>query len=119
MPEHSPTPTPTTTTAAAATAGRAQLRTLPLSRLTIAEGFNPRQAIVRDTAYDALVATVRERGLLQSLRVRETDGGDYVVIAGHRASAPPLTPRSWRCPASLWPPGPVTRPRTRSCASTP
>lgn len=40
----------------------ARLRELPLARLTVAAGFNPRQQIARDRDYAALVATVRERG---------------------------------------------------------
>lgn len=76
MPEQTQNPTATTPAA--------QLRTLPLSRLVVADGFNPRREILRDAAFDTLVATIRERGVMQSLRVRDTATGDYVVITGHR-----------------------------------
>lgn len=84
MPEQTPSTATTPSTAATPSAPRTQLRTLPLSKIVVAEGFNPRQQITPDAEYETLVATVRERGILQPIRVRETATGDFVVVAGHR-----------------------------------
>jgi len=63
---------------------RAVLRELPLSCLQVAEGFSPRRQIVRDREFDALVASIRDRGVLQPIRVQDLGDGSYQVIAGHR-----------------------------------
>lgn len=61
-----------------------ELREIPLGRIIVAEGFNPRGSVVEDDALDELAQTIAQRGLLQPLRVRATDTGDYMLIAGER-----------------------------------
>lgn len=63
---------------------RDTLQEIALSQITVPEGFNPRGDVVEDDALHELAQTVRERGVLQPLRVRATDTGDYVLIAGER-----------------------------------
>jgi ParB/RepB/Spo0J family partition protein len=60
-----------------------ELRSIPLSQITIAEGFNPRGEIVEDAELQALAGTMSERGCLQPIRVHAAEGG-YVLIAGER-----------------------------------
>lgn len=91
--------TPTTS------ARRTQQRTLPLSKIIVAEGFNPRQLITRDGDYNTLVATVRDRGILQPIRVRETGNGDYVVVAGHRRHAAAIDAALMELPCVVIAPG--------------
>ena len=63
---------------------RDTLREIPLSRIVVAEGFNPRGDVVDDRALDQLAETMRQRGCLQPIRVRATGDGDYVLVAGER-----------------------------------
>lgn len=63
------------------------LDTIAVDRIVVADGHNPRHEVTRDADFDALVSTVRDRGILQPLRVRTTDTGDVVLIAGHRRFA--------------------------------
>jgi ParB/RepB/Spo0J family partition protein len=62
---------------------QAAQRYVPLSSIVIEDGFNPRIAFPDDAEFKALVATIRDRGVLQPLRVRSV-GDDYVLIAGER-----------------------------------
>ena len=60
------------------------LRFVPLGQIQVEEDFNPRQTFDA-AAHKQLVASVRERGVLVPLRVRETGVGEgYVLIAGER-----------------------------------
>src|SRR3954447_23112338 len=63
---------------------RDSLREIPLSRIVVAEGFTPRGDVADDAALEQLAETMRQRGCLQPIRVRETDTGDYVLVAGER-----------------------------------
>jgi ParB/RepB/Spo0J family partition protein len=63
---------------------RAELRTIPLSRIVVRDGFNPRGEIVENDELEAMAATMRERGCLQSIRVRLTESGDFQLVAGER-----------------------------------
>ena len=58
------------------------LRTVPLSKITVCEGFNPREGAER-AEIDRLTDSVREHGLIQPLVVREADGG-YELVDGER-----------------------------------
>lgn len=66
--------------------GRAELREIPLSRIVVPEGFNPRGEVSHDAELEAMAETMRQRGCLQPVRVRasETGTGEYVLIAGER-----------------------------------
>ena len=66
------------------TVDRDALREIPLSRIVVPQGFNPRGAVVDDAELEALAETIRQRGVLQPIRVRATETGDYVLIAGER-----------------------------------
>ncbi|HXD54950.1 MAG TPA: ParB/RepB/Spo0J family partition protein [Solirubrobacteraceae bacterium] len=58
---------------------------IPLSKITVAEGFNPRGEVLEDTELQQMAATMRERGCLQPIRVRAVeDTGEFVLIAGER-----------------------------------
>jgi ParB/RepB/Spo0J family partition protein len=61
----------------------AVLRTIPLSRIVVPEGHNPREHFDEE-AQAAMNASVAERGLLQPIRVALTPTGDYALIAGER-----------------------------------
>ncbi len=63
---------------------RVRLMDVPLSRIIVAEGFNPRGEVVEDAELQAMAATMRERGCLQPIQVRATESGEFVVIAGER-----------------------------------
>ncbi len=62
---------------------RDMLREIPLSRI-VPEGFNPRGEIVDDAELDALAETIRQHGVLQPVRVRASNTGEFVLIAGER-----------------------------------
>jgi ParB/RepB/Spo0J family partition protein len=66
------------------TVERDVLREIPLSRIVVPDGFNPRGEVEDDAELEALAETIRQRGVLQPIRVRATETGDYVVIAGAR-----------------------------------
>jgi ParB family chromosome partitioning protein len=63
---------------------RIELREIPLSKIVVAEGFNPRGEVREDAELQALAETMRRRGCLQPIRVRATETGEYVLIAGER-----------------------------------
>jgi len=61
-----------------------QLRYLPLSRIVVPEGFNPRGEVADDRELEQMAESIRQDGCLQPIRVRATEHGDYVLIAGER-----------------------------------
>jgi ParB family transcriptional regulator, chromosome partitioning protein len=61
-----------------------QLRHIPLSRVIVPDSFNPRGEVVDDRELEQLADSIRANGCLQPIRVRATDHGDYVLIAGER-----------------------------------
>ncbi|HEV3072134.1 MAG TPA: ParB/RepB/Spo0J family partition protein [Solirubrobacteraceae bacterium] len=69
-----------------ASIGRVELREIPLSRIVVPEGFNPRGEVVHDAELEAMAETMRQRGCLQPVRVRvsETGTDEYLLIAGER-----------------------------------
>jgi len=64
--------------------GRVELRSIPLSQIVVTDGFNPRGEIVEDSELEAMAQTMRDRGCLQSIRVRATATDDYVLVSGER-----------------------------------
>ena len=64
--------------------GGVQLRHIPLSRVVVPESFNPRGEVIDDRELEQLGDSIRADGCLQPIRVRATDHGDYVLIAGER-----------------------------------
>jgi len=61
-----------------------ELRQIPLSKVRVTEGFNPRGQVSEDAELHAMAETIRQRGCLQPIRVRATATGEYVLIAGER-----------------------------------
>jgi ParB/RepB/Spo0J family partition protein len=62
----------------------AQLRHIPLSRIVVPDGFNPRGEVLEDRELEQLAESMRQHGCLQPVRVRATEDGDYALIAGER-----------------------------------
>jgi ParB-like chromosome segregation protein Spo0J len=62
-----------------ATTDGVQLRHLPLSRIVVPAGFNPRGEVVEDREFEHMVESIRQHGCLQPIRVRATEHGDYVL----------------------------------------
>ena len=61
-----------------------QLRTVPLSAITVRDGFNPRAAF-DETAIERMAETMRESGVLQPLLVRPAEtSGEYELVDGER-----------------------------------
>lgn len=67
-----------------APSARVELRTIALSRIIVPDGFNPRGEVADDGELEAMAETMRQRGCLQSIRVRATETGEYVLVAGER-----------------------------------
>jgi ParB/RepB/Spo0J family partition protein len=72
------------TPAAAADISAVQLRHVPLAGIVVPEGFNPRGAVADDGELEQLAETIRQHGCLQPIRVRASDDGAFVLIAGER-----------------------------------
>jgi ParB/RepB/Spo0J family partition protein len=82
---------------------RGELRHIPLSRIAVREGLNPRGAVVEDEELQALAQTMRERGCLQPVRVRAAASGEYLLIAGERRYRAALLAGLTEIPASVQP----------------
>ena len=61
-----------------------QLQQVPLSGIVVPPGFNPRGEVTDNAELEQLAETIRQRGCLQPIRVRATDEGEFVLIAGER-----------------------------------
>jgi ParB/RepB/Spo0J family partition protein len=85
--------------------GLAELRRIPLSRITVQDGFNPRGEIVDDAELEAMAATMRERGCLQPVLVRATDTDEYLLIAGGRRYCAAAKAALTDIPANVLPAG--------------
>ncbi|HEX8086550.1 MAG TPA: ParB/RepB/Spo0J family partition protein [Solirubrobacteraceae bacterium] len=61
-----------------------ELRTLPLSRIKVVDGFNPRGGVER-AQIDQLACSIAERGMLQPVLVQPADeDGEYPLTDGNR-----------------------------------
>jgi ParB/RepB/Spo0J family partition protein len=89
----------------AATTDGVQLRHLPLSRIIVPDGFNPRGEVVDDRELEQMVESIRQDGCLQPIRVRATDHGDYVLIAGERRYRAAVKAAVMELPAIIRPVG--------------
>jgi ParB/RepB/Spo0J family partition protein len=85
--------------------GRSELRDIPLSRIRVTEGFNPRGTITEDAELQALAETMRQRGCLQPIRVQATNDGDYQLVAGERRYRAAALAALTEIPASVLPVG--------------
>jgi ParB/RepB/Spo0J family partition protein len=70
--------------ATAVTPTEPNLRSVPAARIVVPDGFNPRGRVVEDRELAQLADSIRQYGVLQPIRVRATDGGEFVLIAGER-----------------------------------
>ena len=70
--------------AAAVDGSAGELRHVPLSQIVVPDGFNPRGQVIDDGELEQLAETIRQHGCLQPIRVRATDPGTFVLIAGER-----------------------------------
>jgi ParB/RepB/Spo0J family partition protein len=82
-----------------------QLRHIPLSRIVVPDGFNPRGEIVEDRELEQLAESMRRHGCLQPVRVRPTETGNYVLIAGARRHAAAVKAALMEIPAIVRPAG--------------
>jgi ParB/RepB/Spo0J family partition protein len=64
-------------------ASSASVSTVPLARIVIEEGFNPR-AESDPVEQRRLEHSIEQRGILQPVLVDPRDDGDYVLVDGHR-----------------------------------
>ena len=70
--------------AAAGGTSEVQLQHVPLARIVVPQGFNPRGAVEDDRELEQLAETIRQHGCLQPIRVRAGDDGSFALIAGER-----------------------------------
>lgn len=82
-----------------------QLRHLPLSRIIVPDGFNPREHVDDDRELEQLAESIRQDGCLQPIRVRATEQGDYVLIAGERRYRAAVKAAVMELPAIIRPVG--------------
>jgi ParB/RepB/Spo0J family partition protein len=82
-----------------------QLRHIPLSRIVVPDGFNPRGEIVEDRELEQLAESMRRHGCLQPVRVRPTETGDYLLIAGGRRYRAAVKAALMEIPAIVRPAG--------------
>jgi ParB/RepB/Spo0J family partition protein len=82
-----------------------QLRHLPLSRIIVPDGFNPRGEVVEDREFEQMVKSIRQDGCLQPIRVRATEEGDFVLIAGERRYRAAVKAAVMELPAIIRPVG--------------
>jgi ParB family transcriptional regulator, chromosome partitioning protein len=85
--------------------GGVQLRHIPLSRVVVPESFNPGGEVADDGELEQLADSIRVDGCLQPIRVRATDHGDYVLIAGERRYRAAVKACVMKLPAIIRPAG--------------
>jgi ParB/RepB/Spo0J family partition protein len=88
-----------------ASIGRVELREIPLSRIVVPEGFNPRGEVAHDAELEAMAETMRQRGCLQPVRVRASGTGEYVLVAGERRYRAAAIAALTQIPATVLPAG--------------
>ena len=84
---------------------RVQLRHVPISRIVIPNGFNPRGRVEDDRELEQMAESIRQDGCLQPIRVRATEQGDYVLIAGERRYRAAVKAAVMELPAIIRPAG--------------
>lgn len=82
-----------------------QLRHLPLSRIIVPDGFNPRGRVEDDRGLEQMAESIRQDGCLQPIRVRATEHDDYVLIAGERRYRAAVKAAVMELPAIIRPTG--------------
>jgi ParB/RepB/Spo0J family partition protein len=88
-----------------ASVGRVELREIPLARIVVPEGFNPRGEVAHDAELEAMAETMRRRGCLQPVRVRLSGEGEYVLVAGERRYRAAAIASLMQIPATVLPAG--------------
>jgi ParB/RepB/Spo0J family partition protein len=84
---------------------RVQLRHVPISRIVVPDGFNPRGQVEDDRELEQMAASIRQDGCLQPIRVRATEHGDYVLVAGERRYRAAVKAAVMELPAIIRPAG--------------
>lgn len=84
---------------------RVQLRHVPISRIIVPDGFNPRGHVEDDRELEQMAASIRQDGCLQPIRVRATEHGDYVLVAGERRYRAAVKAAVMELPAIIRPAG--------------
>jgi ParB/RepB/Spo0J family partition protein len=82
-----------------------QLRHIPLSRVVVPDAFNPRGKVADDRELEQLADSIRADGCLQPIRVRATDDGNYILIAGERRYRAAVKASVMELPAIVRPAG--------------
>ncbi len=82
-----------------------QLRQIPLSRIVIPDGFNPRGQVADDRELEQLAESIRRHGILQPIRVRATEQGDFLLVAGERRYRAAVKAAMMELPAIVRPAG--------------
>jgi ParB/RepB/Spo0J family partition protein len=82
-----------------------QLRTIPVSRIIVPDGFNPRGEVAEDAELEALAESMRLHSCLTPIRVRATGFGDYSLIAGERRYRAAIKAALTELPAIIRPAG--------------
>ncbi|MDQ2894373.1 MAG: ParB/RepB/Spo0J family partition protein, partial [Actinomycetota bacterium] len=85
--------------------GGVQLRHLPLSRIVVPDGFNPRGEVVDDRELEQMAESIRRDGCLQPIRVRATEHGEFVLVAGERRYRAAVKAAVMELPAIIRPVG--------------
>jgi ParB/RepB/Spo0J family partition protein len=67
----------------AAVTSAPSVSTVPLARIVIEEGFNPR-VVIDPVEQRKLEHSIEQRGILQPVLVEPRDDGDYTLVAGER-----------------------------------
>ena len=69
------------------------------------DGFNPRGQVEDDRELEQMAESIRQDGCLQPIRVRATEHGDYVLIAGERRYRAAVKAAVMELPAIIRPAG--------------
>lgn len=85
--------------------GGVQLRHLPLSRIVVPDGFNPRGEVADDRELEQMAESIRRDGCLQPIRVRATEHGEFVLVAGERRYRAAMKAAVMELPAIIRPVG--------------
>lgn len=82
-----------------------ELHYIPMSKIQVVAGHNPRGAVEEDAELLAMAQTMRDRGCLQPIRVRDAGEGEYLLTAGERRYRAAALAGLTEIPASIVPPG--------------
>ena len=76
-----------------------------ITRYSVPDGFNPRGEVVDDRELEQMAESICQDGCLQPIRVRATEHGVYVLIAGERRCRAAVKAAVMELPAIIRPVG--------------